>query len=294
MSRIRSIKPEFWTSEQILECSPIARLMFIGMWNFADDCGRMPCSPKSIKAQVFPADDLSLDTVRALINELSANGLILIYSVEGKEYLEITGWSHQRIDKPQPAKYPAPFAEDSGNAPRMLPPDRIGEDRKGKDIAPVAPAPEPKPEKKSRKKPQLPIADDFAFGSRVRAYAAGLNFSEGEIARELERFKRHAKQNDRRCADWQMAAENWFDKAAEFAGKSPKVVQLTPAEIDWNIVCADFKRFGRWSKWAGSEPGSTGCRCPPEILQKHGILSDPEQAAELSRHIAAGFGPSTQ
>lgn len=133
MSRIRSIKPEFWTSEQVLECSPIARLMFIGMWNFADDCGRLPCSPKSIKAQIFPADDINLDTVRGLINELSANGLVLIYSIEDKDYLQITGWSHQRIDKPQPAKYPAPFFDHSENAPRILPPDRKGEDRKGKD-----------------------------------------------------------------------------------------------------------------------------------------------------------------
>ena len=28
-----------WTSEQIVECSPIARLLFIGMWNFCDDGG---------------------------------------------------------------------------------------------------------------------------------------------------------------------------------------------------------------------------------------------------------------
>ncbi len=141
MARIRSIKPEFWTSEQVLECSPIARLMFVGMWNFADDMGRMPCSPKSIKAQVFPSDDISLDSVRGMLNELSSNGLILIYSVEDKDYLQITGWAHQRIDKPQPAKYPAPFFDDSKNAPRTIPPDRKGEDRKGKeDAAGAAPA----------------------------------------------------------------------------------------------------------------------------------------------------------
>ena len=39
MARIRSIKPEFWTAEQVMECSPMARLLFIGMWNFCDDGG---------------------------------------------------------------------------------------------------------------------------------------------------------------------------------------------------------------------------------------------------------------
>ena len=133
MARIRSIKPEFWTSGQVLECSLNARLMFLGMWNFADDYGRMPFSPKSIKAQIFPADDIPLDTIRGMILELSANGLVLIYAIDGKEYLEITGWKHQRIDKPQPAKYPGPFQDHSKNVPIPIPPDRIGEDKKGKE-----------------------------------------------------------------------------------------------------------------------------------------------------------------
>jgi hypothetical protein len=144
MSRIRSIKPEFWTSEQVMECSLNARLMFIGTWNFADDSGRLPYSPKSIKAQIFPSDEISLDTIRGMVNELSTNGLLMIYSVEEKEYLQITGWQHQRIDKPQKPKYPAPFQDDSTNAPRTLPPDTIGEDKKGKekkeDLCPVAKA----------------------------------------------------------------------------------------------------------------------------------------------------------
>ncbi len=44
MARIRSIKTEFWTAEQVMECSPIARLLFIGMWNFCDDGGNHPAT----------------------------------------------------------------------------------------------------------------------------------------------------------------------------------------------------------------------------------------------------------
>lgn len=106
MARIRSIKPEFWTSEQVMECSPIARLMFIGIWNFCDDHGRHPCSPKQIKALIFPSDEISVETIRRLFDELSTNGLVEIYSIDGKEYFQVTGWKHQKIDKPQPSKYP--------------------------------------------------------------------------------------------------------------------------------------------------------------------------------------------
>jgi hypothetical protein len=107
--------------------------MFIGMWNFADDLGRLPYSPKSIKAQIFPGDDLTLDIIRGMINELSSNGLLLIYAIEDKEFLQITGWQHQRIDKPQKPKYPAPFFDNSKNDPVPFPPDTIGKDRKGKE-----------------------------------------------------------------------------------------------------------------------------------------------------------------
>lgn len=135
MARIRSIKPDFWTSEQVMECSPIARLMFIGMWNFADDHGRMPCAPKTIKAQIFPADDIDAANIRRMIDELSANSLVRVYEVEDKEFLLITGWRHQKIDKRQPAKYPDPPKEQSPNVRRTVSTDLrgsegIGEDRK--------------------------------------------------------------------------------------------------------------------------------------------------------------------
>ena len=133
MARIRSIKPEFWSSEQVMECSPNARLLFIGIWNFADDAGRIPNSAKTIKAQVLPGDDISTEIIRGMIDELSANGLLMPYTVDGKEYLLITGWHHQKIDKPQRPKYPPPPPDHSPNIPRKVATDLKGSERKGKD-----------------------------------------------------------------------------------------------------------------------------------------------------------------
>lgn len=116
MARIRSIKPEFWSSEQVMACSTNARLLFIGLWNFCDDAGRHPVTPRQIKALVFPGDDISSENVRDLIDELSTNGLLSLYTVDDKEYFQVTGWSHQKIDRPQSPKYPAPLPERSTNA----------------------------------------------------------------------------------------------------------------------------------------------------------------------------------
>ena len=142
MSRIRTIKPEFWTSEQVVECSPVARLLFIGMWNFADDGGNLPASIKTIKMQVLPADNVD---VQALIYELLRNGLLAEYEVNGKAYWNITGWKHQKISNPS-FKFPSidestgpldihredsrGLASNSEPSP-ILPPGREGKGREG-------------------------------------------------------------------------------------------------------------------------------------------------------------------
>ncbi len=125
MARIRSIKPEFWTSAQLLECSTNARLLFIGTWTFADDAGRHPWSAKQVKAEIFPADDFPEKQILGWLTELENQQLIIRYSSDGKEFFYIAGWKHQRIDKPQTPKYPDPFAENSKSIPRIIPPDTI-------------------------------------------------------------------------------------------------------------------------------------------------------------------------
>lgn len=96
------IKPEFWTSEQVLNCSRDARLLFIGLWNFADDQGIHPASFIRLKAENFPADDFSINEVKKLISELIQQGLLREYTVDEKSFWLITGWqTHQKIEKPR-------------------------------------------------------------------------------------------------------------------------------------------------------------------------------------------------
>jgi uncharacterized phage protein (TIGR02220 family) len=110
MSRIRTIKPEFWTSEQVVDCSPTARLLFIGMWNFCDDQGIHPASTKRLKMEIFPADSFTLDDIATWVDELLRHGLIRQYTVMQDEkahaYWQVTGWFHQKIEKPH-KRYPA-------------------------------------------------------------------------------------------------------------------------------------------------------------------------------------------
>ncbi|ACL61731.1 hypothetical protein [Methylobacterium nodulans] len=99
MARIRTIKPEYWTSEQVMELSVPARLLFIGLWNFCDDHGRMAVSAKRIKAQIYPSDDFTAADIHGMLTELSVSGLVRFYDVDNKQFLEVTGWRHQNINR---------------------------------------------------------------------------------------------------------------------------------------------------------------------------------------------------
>lgn len=154
MSRIRTVKPEFWTSEQVTNLTRDARLLFIGLWNFCDDAGIHTASARRLRMEVFPADNLIDDDIARLMAELIDNGLVVRYEVSGDgAYWQVTGWHHQRIDQPT-FRHPRPdgsipdgpakrrqanvrqvFAEQKTNARQVFeersPPEGKGEEGNG-------------------------------------------------------------------------------------------------------------------------------------------------------------------
>lgn len=104
MARIRTIKPEFFTSEDIVALSPLARLLYIALWCECDKEGRMLWKPRTFKMRYFPADDCDID---ALCKELIKQGLVRLYG-EGLAY--IPGFTrHQHVNPRESAsELPAP------------------------------------------------------------------------------------------------------------------------------------------------------------------------------------------
>mgnify|MGYP001609842120 CR=1 FL=1 len=115
MARIRTIKPDFWIDEDIAGCSPLAQLLYIGLWNFSDDEGRGQYVPLRIHGNIFPyREDVD---IRALLGELEAGGFIRVYQVSGQRYYDIPTFAkHQKIDKRQDSRLPA-FSEGFGEPP---------------------------------------------------------------------------------------------------------------------------------------------------------------------------------
>jgi len=129
MARNRTISPDFWTWEAVIDCPPMTRLLFIGLWNFADDFGVQPLRPRTIRMQVFPGDTMQNDNVCAMIDELAARGLVRLYTVDGQEYVAIVEWDQlQRVGKRARRRYPpvpgASEADETLSAAASTPDDR--------------------------------------------------------------------------------------------------------------------------------------------------------------------------
>lgn len=110
MPRIRTIKPDFWRSEEIAALPKPVRLTFIGLWTYVDDNGVGLDNYKLVAAELYPLEDdprESLANVREDLELLAKVDKIVRYTVAGKAYLEIVNWEkHQKIDRPGRPRYP--------------------------------------------------------------------------------------------------------------------------------------------------------------------------------------------
>lgn len=106
MARIRTIKPEFFTSEDIVSLSPMARILYIALWCEADREGRLVWKPLTFKLRYLPADDCD---IKALCNEIVERGLVRLYG-EGYAVIPAFG-AHQHINPRESAsQLPDPCA----------------------------------------------------------------------------------------------------------------------------------------------------------------------------------------
>lgn len=125
MARIRTIKPEFWDSPSTKNAGPWARLLYIAMWNWADDYGRGTANLKELEGFAFPNDDTFTDrsgnTVhfRDLVAEVSECFGVVFYEADGRPLYAIPAWEkHQRNERrAKCSRYPEPPSqtESSGN-----------------------------------------------------------------------------------------------------------------------------------------------------------------------------------
>lgn len=111
MSRIRSIHPGFAKDENFIEVSRDARLFFLLLLTECDDFGVFVWKPKTLKMQLFPADD-DVD-VTALMAELVRIDAIRSYEIDGRKLGAVRNF--RKFQKPKFPKSAYPITPDIGS-----------------------------------------------------------------------------------------------------------------------------------------------------------------------------------
>lgn len=113
MARIRSVKPNLFSSYSMAKLPIEARYLFVGLFCEADDEGQLIDSPKKIAGAIFPHDEKVTERkVNGWLDNLHEVGSIIRYTVEGNRFIAMPEWlTHQRVSHPTPSVFPAPSFE---------------------------------------------------------------------------------------------------------------------------------------------------------------------------------------
>ncbi|MBS0521857.1 MAG: hypothetical protein JSR90_24395, partial [Proteobacteria bacterium] len=230
MARIRTIKPEFFTSDDICALSPLARLLYVGLWCEADRAGRLVWMPRVFKRRYLPDDACEIE---ALADELVTRGLIVLYG-DGLAHIPTFG-RHQHVNPREAAsRLPAPDASSRGDDASGRGGDAsscaddasergsdasgrgsdaqggregIGEGREGESER------ESEPVREGGRAQALPAdwkpdEEDLAWAATARP-----DLGAAALDAETERFRNHALANARTAHRWGPNWRNWIARA---------------------------------------------------------------------------------
>jgi hypothetical protein len=277
MARIRTIKPEFFTSDDICALSPLARLLYIGLWCEADREGRMVWMPRVFKRRYLPDDPCD---VEALAGELLTRDLVVLY---GEGLACIPSFArHQHVNPREAAsKLPPPDVADAppraGDALHGVVDasecvrdaqggrERNGEGREGEWK-------EAREGGRAHALPERwkPDEEDLAWAATARA-----DLTPALVEAETERFRNHALANGRTAHRWGPNWRNWIARAhalrdtAPAAGRGEARAGTGDRDCDgqWRARLRGYRpgRFWLEGDW-GPRPESGQSRVPAGLL----------------------------
>lgn len=199
MARIRTIKPSFFTSPDIAHLPYTARLTFIGLWTYVDDAGRGQDDARLIKGALWPLDDKH--TVRKVEDDLrvlAEGGQIVRYEADGRRWLAVVVWEHQRINRPSKITTPPPpltcdSLSERGASTEPSPQEgkgREGSEERMSSSSPTTPSAEIEPEKDDDDHRFAEVVDLLALADLERVQTDKPDHHVGDVDRWLATARR--------------------------------------------------------------------------------------------------------
>lgn len=230
MPKARLVRPEIWTDSKFVGLTPLARLLFIGMWNFACDNGHLDHNLLELKMRILPADEC---TVSSLLDEVLMAGMV----VSKDEYLKIPKLAEKQpldlrylqfcdaCDDDPDARYQRSDKKDgrgdhaSGTrAPREAPARGRG---RGGGVGDVDGDGVGKP--RASRATKLP--EDWKPNEGHTAFAAA---EQVDLPFQVAKFKDHHAAKGSTMKDWDAAFRNWLRNSVEW--RKPGAPAPTPRQ----------------------------------------------------------------
>lgn len=289
MARIRSVKPEFWDDRKLARrASRDARLLYIALWNLADEHGRLNGDPQWIKGQVFSYDD-DLDTaaIGRLLRELAdpALGAVVMYESGGDPYLFLPKLArHQRLEPgkvksrlPEP-----PLTCEPPDRPDPDPPRADSSEHRADSSEPdagssallyVAGSMEHGAGSRGaargrvRDTPTVPheLPEDFAATDAMRRWAhqtypgLDLNF-------ETAQFCRHYRSTGQKRKSWPVQWQKWIADSHQRASSASRASPGRSRQAETDELFDNAMRIAQAmdAQEAGNDPRGNGGDSPPD------------------------------
>jgi len=116
----RVLKESITTSETIDHLDDASEVLFYRLITKCDDFGRFDARMPILLAQVYPlrVGMISAEEMERRLQNLASAGLITLYTVDGKRYLQMVTWRKHQSVRASKSKYPDPAeSETSGEQP---------------------------------------------------------------------------------------------------------------------------------------------------------------------------------
>jgi len=127
MARIRAVKPDFFDDEDLAVHPFWVRILFEGLWCYADREGRLEDRPVKLKPKIFPYDEIDLEEGLHLLTLPKKHSpkhppFIVRYEVDGNKYIQILNF--QKHQSPHNTEKESEIPSFNGEIPVKEPLDK--------------------------------------------------------------------------------------------------------------------------------------------------------------------------
>ncbi|NKJ03457.1 hypothetical protein [Rhizobium sp. SG741] len=283
MSRIRTIKPEFFTHEDLFEAehqtSLPLRLAFAGLWTQCDREGRFAWRPRQLKVAVMPYDEVDFSRV---LDALLTRGFVVKYTSGNRDFGFIPSWHRHQVinnrerasDLPPPPENIEQFDASITREPRVD--DACSGEGKGKEgKESLSENSDETPKSKNR----FSYPEEFEAFWKAYPTHKGMGKKEAFDAwKKLDIEERSACLNavpgyksllkQKPNLEVQHACRFISKRRFEsFAPAPPQALQMVGEET-WIKRLRYGRREAKWmtAQW-GPAPGQPGCKVPDNLLE---------------------------